>query len=102
MKKKETKIKEQSDPVKEPREISHISTKADLKEFITEVHEKVLKEQAAPIFAMTAMQQVMSSENIYDLLDSQSKEILQEIWVKLSQSGFHLRRPPLLFGESEA
>ena len=41
MKKKETKIKEQSDPVKEPREISHISTKAYLNEFITEVHEKV-------------------------------------------------------------
>lgn len=102
MKKKETKIKEQGDPVKESKEISHIATKADLKEFITEVHEKVLKEQAAPIFAMTAMQQVMSLENIYDLLDSQSKEILQEIWVKLSQSGFHLRKPPLLFGESEA
>lgn len=102
MKKKETKIKEQGDPVKEPREISQITTKADLKAFITEVHEKVLKEQAAPIFAMTAMQQVMSLENIYDLLDSQSKEILQEIWVKLSQSGFHLRKPPLLFGESEA
>lgn len=100
--KKEAKAKEQDNGGKEKREVAHISTKADLKAFITEVHEKMLKEQAAPIFAMSAMQQIMSLENIYDLLDSQSKEILQEIWVKLSQSGFHLRKPPLLFGESEA
>lgn len=100
--KKETKIKEQESAVKDVKELSQIATKADLKAFITDVHEKLLKEQAAPIFAMAAMQQVMSLDNIYDLLDSQSKEILQEIWVKLSQSGFHLRKPPLLFGESEA
>jgi hypothetical protein len=100
--KKETKVKEQESAGKEVKELSQIATKADLKVFITDVHEKLLKEQAAPIFAMAAMQQVMSLDNIYDLLDSQSKEILQEIWVKLSQSGFHLRKPPLLFGESEA
>jgi hypothetical protein len=102
MKKKETKIKEIDECVKDPKEVVQITTKADLKAFITEVHDKVLKEQAPPVFAMAAMQQVMSLENVYDLLDSQSKEILQEIWVKLSQSGFHLRKPPLLFGESEA
>jgi hypothetical protein len=51
---------------------------------------------------MAAMQHVMNLESIYELLDSQNKEILQEIWVKLSQSGFHLRKPPLLFGEVEA
>jgi IS30 family transposase len=100
--KKETKAKEQDNSGKETKEIAQISTKADLKAFITEVHDRMMKEQAAPIFAMAAMQQIMTLENIYDLLDSQSKEILQEIWVKLSQSGFHLRKPPLLFGESEA
>ena len=65
------------------------------------VHDKLLKDQAAPIFAMAVMQQVMSLDNIYDLLDSQNKEILQEIWVKLSQSGLHLRRPPMLFGDAD-
>ena len=100
--KKDAKNKEQDNGVKESKEIAKFSTKADLKAFITEVHDKMLKEQAAPIFAMAAMQQIMSLDNIYDLLDSQSKEILQEIWVKLQQSGFHLRKPPLLFGEGEA
>ena len=100
--KKDPKAKEQDNGGKELKEISKIVTKADLKVFIAEVHEKMLKEQAAPIFAMTAMQQILSLDNIYDLLDSQSKEVLQEIWVKLQQSGFHLRKPPLLFGEGEA
>lgn len=100
--KKDPKAKEQDAGGKESKELSKIGTKADLKAFITEVHDKMLKEQAAPIFAMSAMQQIMSLDNIYDLLDNQSKEILQEIWVKLQQSGFHLRKPPLLFGEGEA
>ena len=99
--KKESKTKEQEHNPKELKDVSHITTKTELKAFIAEVHEKVLKEQAPPIFGMVAMQQIMSLEKIYDLLDSQSKESLQEIWVKLSQSGFHLRKPPLLFGESE-
>ncbi|MEY4668806.1 MAG: hypothetical protein RL518_1505 [Pseudomonadota bacterium] len=100
--KKDPKAKEQDAGGKESKELSKIGTKTDLKAFITEVHDKMLKEQAAPIFAMSAMQQIMSLDNIYDLLDNQSKEILQEIWVKLQQSGFHLRKPPLLFGEGEA
>jgi len=100
--KKETKAKDQDNNSKDLKDLAQITTKADLKAFIADVHEKMIKEQAAPIFAMSAMQQIMSLEKIYDLLDSQSKEILQEIWVKLSQAGFHIRRPPLLFGESEA
>jgi len=83
------------------KEVGRIGNKADLRVFISDVHDRLLKEQAAPIFAMAAMQQVMSLDNIYDLLDNQNKEILQEIWVKLSQSGFHLRRPPLLFGDGD-
>ncbi len=100
--KKDSKAKDQDNGAKGSKGTSTPATKTDLKVFITEVHEKLLKEEAAPIFAMAAMQQIMSLDNIYDLLDNQSKEILQEIWVKLQQSGFHLRKPPLLFGEGEA
>ncbi len=97
--KKDAKGKEAVETVKD---VASIATKADLRAFITDVHERLLKDQAAPIFAMAVMQQVMSLDNIYDLLDSQNKEILQEIWVKLSQSGLHLRRPPMLFGDADA
>jgi hypothetical protein len=78
-----------------------ISTKTELCAFITDVRDRLLKDEAAPIFAMAAMNQVMSLDAIYDLLDKQNKEILQEIWVKLSQSGFHLRKPPLLFADGD-
>jgi len=78
-----------------------ISTKEELRSFVTDVRDRLLKEEAAPIFAMSAMQQVMSLDSIYDLLDKEIKEMLQEVWVKLSQSGFHLRKPPLLFGDGE-
>jgi hypothetical protein len=81
---------------------NQISTRADLLAFVSDVRDKLLKDEAAPIFAMAAMQQVMTLDAIYDLLDKEIKEILQEIWVKLSQSGFHLRKPPLLFGDGEA
>jgi hypothetical protein len=78
-----------------------ITSKSDLRVFITDVRDRVLKDDAAAIFAMAAMQQVMSLDSIYDLMDKENKEILQEIWVKLSQSGLHLRKPPLLFGDGE-
>ncbi|MFN4896848.1 MAG: hypothetical protein ACK5GN_06290 [Pseudomonadota bacterium] len=81
---------------------NQISTRADLLAFVSDVRDRLLKDEAAPIFAMAAMQQVMTLDAIYDLLDKEIKEILQEIWVKLSQHGFHLRRPPLLFGDGEA
>ncbi|MFO0415936.1 MAG: hypothetical protein ACK5Y6_01490 [Pseudomonadota bacterium] len=101
-KKRETKIEEVENAVGSSGvEAAQITTKADLCAFITDVRDKLLKDEAAPIFAMSAMQQVMSLDAIYDLLDKDNKEILQEIWVKLSQSGFHLRKPPLLFGDAE-
>lgn len=81
--------------------IAQISSTDELCAFISEVRDRLLKEEAAPIFAMSAMQQVMSLDAIYELLDTQNKEILQEIWVKLSQSGFTLRKPPLLFTEGD-
>lgn len=99
--KKDTKSKEMEESVKDVKDLAQITSKAELKTFISGVRDKLLKEEAAPIFAMVAMQQVMSLDSIYDLIDSQNKEILQEIWVKLSQSGFHLRKPPLLFGEAD-
>jgi hypothetical protein len=103
MKKKETKIKEVDNTISGgPQDVAQIVSKDDLRAFITDVRDRLLKDQAAPIFAMAAMQQVMSLDAIYDLMDKENKEILQEIWVKLSQSGLHLRKPPLLFGDGEA
>jgi hypothetical protein len=100
--KKETKIKETDNAIGGGIEnMVQITSKNDLRVFITDVRDRVLKDDAAAIFAMAAMQQVMSLDSIYDIMDKENKEILQEIWVKLSQSGLHLRKPPLLFGDGE-
>ena len=102
-KKKDTKIEEVDNTIGgSSQEVAQITNKSELCAFISDVRDKLLKDEAAPIFAMSAMQQVMSLDSIYDLMDKDNKEILQEIWVKLSQSGFHLRKPPLLFGDSES
>jgi hypothetical protein len=102
-KKKDTKIEGVGSSIAaSAQEALHITTKSELCAFITEVRDRLLKDEAAPIFAMAAMNQVMSLDAIYDLLDKDNREILQEIWVKLSQSGFHLRKPPLLFGDADS
>ena len=97
--KKESKGKEIEEHNKESEGLSQISNKADMKAFLTGVRERLFNDQAAPIFAMVAMKQILSLDNVYDLLDGQSKEILQEIWVKLSKAGFHLRKPPMIFAD---
>ena len=99
MKKKKTNKTQQLESTMES--IAQIASPEELCIFISEVRDKLLKDEAAPIFAITAMQQVMSLDSIYELLDTHNKEILQEIWVKLSQSGFNLRKPPLLFTEGD-
>lgn len=101
-KKKETKANDAEGGSVGAQGSLQISSKTELCAFITDVRDRLLKDEAAPIFAMAAMNQVMSLDSIYDLLDKQNKEILQEIWVKLSQSGFHLRKPPLLFADGDA
>ncbi len=102
-KKKDIKAEDTATGASASTGFSHqIATRADLLAFVSDVRDKLLKDDAAPIFAMAAMQQVMNLDAIYDLLDKEIKEILQEIWVKLSQQGFHLRKPPLLFGDGEA
>lgn len=101
-KKKEAKSEETNVIVSEGTVSSGpIVTREELKAYAMEVRDRLLKEEAAPIFAMVAMQQVMSLDAIYDLMDKEIKEILQEIWVRLSQSGFHLNKPPLLFGDAD-
>jgi hypothetical protein len=100
--KREKKTKEAEESVeKESTSVQPISTRADLKAFATAVRDSLLKEEAAPIFAMAAMKQILTHDNIYELMDNSIKEILQEIWVKLTQSGLHVRKPPMLFSEND-
>jgi hypothetical protein len=79
-----------------------IETKAELKSFLTSVRDQLMAGSAPAIFAMSAMNHVLQLPVIYDLMDTANKEILQEIWVKLSQGGLQIRKPPALFSDGEA
>jgi hypothetical protein len=79
-----------------------IETKAELKTFLTSVRDQLISGSAPAIFAMTSMNHVLQLPAVYDLMDTTNKEILQEIWVKLSQGGLQIRKPPLLFSDIEA
>ena len=75
-----------------------ISTKAEMKSFLSTVRDKLFAGNASPIQALSALQYTFKLSNVYEILDKSNKEIAKEIWVKLKQSGIQLKNPPILFG----
>jgi hypothetical protein len=99
-KKKETKAKTVKS--EETLEVSPvISSKAELKAFLTLVKERIEDESAAPIYAASAMNYAINHEKIYDFLDAENKEIARDVWLRIAQSGLRVRVPPLLFSAEE-
>lgn len=102
-KKKEPKSKTVS--VKVAGEVSDvsptISSKAELKAFLTLVKERIEDESAAPIYAVSAMNYALNSAQIYDYLDAENKELARDVWLRISQSGLRVRVPSLLFSAEE-
>ncbi len=74
-----------------------ISTRADLKGFLLNIRDKMAEETAAPIYALSAMNHLMTLPEIYGLIDNENKEIARDIWLRLKQAGLQLRNPPLFF-----
>jgi hypothetical protein len=103
-KKKETKAKTNEKPADGAAADSafgRISSKAELKTFLNSIRDKVTEGVAAPIYAMSAMNFVLTIPDIYSLLDNENKEIARDIWLRLKQSGLQIRMPGLLFGADE-
>jgi len=78
-----------------------ISSKPELKTFLNSIRDKVTEGIAAPIYAMSAMNFVLTLPDIYNLLDNENKEIARDIWLRIKQSGLQIRMPGLLFGPDE-
>jgi len=78
-----------------------ITNSKELKKFLVSIREKMAEEVGSPIYALTALNYVMNMANINTLLDKESKEVARDIWLRLRQSGFQLRQPPLLFDADE-
>ena len=99
--KKDSKSKDVAETTGNSQDLPKISNKTELRAFIANVRDRLITQSAPPIHAMAALNHIMSLPDIYDLMDTTMKESLQEIWVKLSQAGMHIRKPPLLFGDIE-
>ena len=78
-----------------------ITSKRELKAFLSNVRDKMSDEIAAPVYSLGAMNYILNLPDIYNLLDGQNKEIARDIWLRLKQNGMELRNPPLLFSEDE-
>jgi hypothetical protein len=93
--------KKSSDPGTSEFAPQEIKTKAHLKAFLNNIRDRITDNGAAPIYAMSAMNHVMTLPAIYDLLDNENKEIARDIWLRIKQSGLQVRMPSLLFSADE-
>ena len=78
-----------------------ISSKADLEAFLLNVRDKMDDESASAVYALTAMNYVMSLPEVYSWFNNETKEIARDIWLRLKLAGLQIRNPPMLFGEAE-
>lgn len=78
-----------------------ISSKAELKAFLNLVKERLDDETAAPIYVATAMNYALNTSDVYQFLDQENKEMARDIWLRVVQSGLHVRLPSMLFSAEE-
>ena len=93
---------ERSAPFDGEGQIGSISTKAELKQFLVNLRDRVVEEQAAPIHILTALNHIMHTPTVHPLLDGESKEVARDLWLRLKQAGVNIHTPPMLFGEDGA
>jgi hypothetical protein len=92
---------EQANGSGQEKAAAQIDTKENLKEFLLNIRDKMADRTAAPIYALTALNHVMTLPNAGDLLADENKEIARDIWLRLKQAGFQLKNPPVLFETEE-
>ncbi len=89
-----------STAVSEP--MGPLTSTQDLKTFLLALRDKMVEGQSAAIYAVSAMNHVLTLPKIGDYLDNENKELARDIWLRIKQSGMQLRNPPMLFSPEEA
>ncbi len=83
------------------QDLHTISNSQELNSFLQIVKDKLTEDQGAPVHAVSAMNYVMNLSGVDSMLNAENKELARDIWLRIKQSGFQLRTPPMLFGEDE-
>lgn len=99
--KRENKAKAEKKSAGGQESFSELQTSADLRTFLQSLRDKMGDDSAPAVYALSAVNHLLSLDNIYDILDNENKEIARDIWLRIKQSGFNVRNPPMLFGSDE-
>lgn len=81
--------------------VGEINNESDLKSFLLNVRDKMADETAPPVYAFAVMNQILTTPDIFPMLNNENKEIARDIWLRIKQAGFQARNPSMLFGADE-
>ncbi len=80
-------------------EAGELKSKDDLKGFLLSIRDRMQDDGLAAIHALSALNSVLNSADVYRLLDNEGKEIARDIFLRIKLAGLQLRNPALLFQE---
>lgn len=86
-----------SDKAQEPQVVTQF-TKVELASYLEDIEAKILDSNASYMHLMLALNQILRSKNIEQVMDEELTQRARDLWTKLKTCGFQLNDPPLLFG----
>lgn len=78
-------------------EAGELKSKEDLKGFLLSIRDRMQDDGLSAIHALSALNFVLNSADVYRLMDNEGKEIARDIFLRIKQAGIQLRNPSLLF-----
>lgn len=78
-----------------------IDTADKLNKFLVGMRDRMSDGSSPPIYSLGCLNHLLNDTHIYELLNDQNREVARDIWLRLQQSGFHIKAPPMLFDEGE-
>lgn len=82
-------------------EVDSFKDKPELKAYLQKIKDRLSDKTIAPVHALAAMKWVLAQPSVYELLDASNKELARDVWLRIRQSGFQVKNPPLLFSAEE-
>ncbi len=82
-------------------EADNFKDKSELKSYLQKIKDRLSDKTIAPVHALAGMKWVLGQPEIYELLDKDNKELARDVWLRIRQTGFHVKNPPLLFSADE-
>ena len=73
-------------------------TKEEFSSYILEIKEKLVADKGSSLHAMLALNELLRLPNAKELFVGEAKDNAVDVWKKLSELGYSLYNPPILFG----